>query len=122
MMMKVNDIIYQRMVKIFTICITISMIGLIYSFILLVIRPEHIMNEIKLDYVLSDISIIRGTFQLDAVIRIMSLMWIIFLVFNPILNLLMNSYMFWKNKENIFALSSLMVVITLTGILFLIFN
>ena len=121
-MMKVNDVIYQRMVKIFTICITISMIGLIYSFTLLVIRPEHIMNEIKLDYVLSDINIIRGTFQLDAVIRIMSLMWIIFLVFNPILNLLMNAYMFWKNKENIFALSSLMVVITLTIILFLIFN
>tara|TARA_B100000949_G_C14246409_1_gene436034 strand:+ start:1123 stop:1491 length:369 start_codon:yes stop_codon:yes gene_type:complete len=122
MMMKVNDIIYQRMVKIFTICITISMIGLTYAFTLLVIRPEYIMNEIKLDYVLSDINIITGTVQLDVVIRIMSVMWIIFLVFNPILNLLMNAYMFWKNKENIFALSSLMVVITLTGILFLIFN
>ncbi len=121
-MMKVNDIIYQRMVKIFTICITISMIGLTYAFTLLVIRPEYIMNEIKLDYVLSDINIITGTVQLDVVIRIMSVMWIIFLVFNPILNLLMNAYMFWKNKENIFALSSLMVVITLTGILFLIFN
>tara|TARA_B100001013_G_scaffold11613_1_gene6924 strand:- start:62 stop:430 length:369 start_codon:yes stop_codon:yes gene_type:complete len=122
MMMKVNDIIYQRMVKIFTICITISMIGLTYAFTLLVIRPEYIMNEIKLDYVLSDINIITGTVQLDVVIRIMSVMWIIFLMFNPILNLLMNAYMFWKNKENIFALSSLMVVITLTGILFLIFN
>ena len=120
--MKVNDIIYERMIKIFTVCITLSMISLIVSFTLLVIRPEYIMNEIKIDYVLSDINILIEATRLEVVMRIMSVIWIIFLVFNPIINLLMNSYMFWKNKENIFALSSLMTVITLTVILFLIFN